>query len=143
VRRRFSGKEVGEVCRLYREGLTLQRIADRYRCNQSTVWRLLKRAGVRLRKRGDPHAPRPATPPPAWLDRAIAVYTAGGTLHDAAAAVGVPYLKVYYQFKKAGVPRRRVGRPRKAVLEGLRALWQQATGQERETFLAEVGRKGR
>jgi transposase-like protein len=143
MRRRFTGNEVTEVIRLYtQERQTLQRIADRYGCDQSTVWRLLRREGRAAAETGrSPRSPARGSAAP-WLAEAIAVYTAGGTLQEAANAVGVKCQKVYYQFKKAGIPRRRAGRPRKAVLEGLRRLWQQATREERQTFLEEVGREG-
>jgi len=147
MRKRLTDEEVAEVIRLYtQEGLTLQQIADHYGCHESTVWKWLRRKRIKPRKRHQhrPGAGRASASRPAWLDRAIEMYAAGGTLRDVAEVVGVPPSKVLYQFKKAGVPRRSVGRPRMStVLERLRELWQQATPEERAAFREEVSSRGR
>jgi DNA-directed RNA polymerase specialized sigma24 family protein len=38
-----------EAVRLYGEGWSCQRLAERYGCNATTVWKLLQQAGVRMR----------------------------------------------------------------------------------------------
>ena len=38
-----------EAIRLYNDGWSCQRLAERYGCNATTVWKVLKQAGVRLR----------------------------------------------------------------------------------------------
>jgi hypothetical protein len=52
VRLRRQGVPDGlldEAIRLYKDGWTCQRLAERFGCNATTVWKVLRQAGVQLR----------------------------------------------------------------------------------------------
>jgi hypothetical protein len=45
----MSDKQVGRVCELYRDGLSVSAIAERMDSNSMSVWRVLKRQGIEIR----------------------------------------------------------------------------------------------
>ena len=48
-RQGIPADQLHEAIQLYGEGWSCQRLAERYGCNATTVWRVLQQAGVRLR----------------------------------------------------------------------------------------------
>ncbi len=48
-RQGLSEEQLGEAVRLYGEGWSLQRLAERYGCDPETARAYLKRVGVRMR----------------------------------------------------------------------------------------------
>jgi len=80
---------------LYREGMTIDEVAEAVGLNRSTVGRKLRERGVPMRPVGQrpgpdwkPGKPRKPAGPPAWLDDAIGMYEGGMTLVEIGDIVG-------------------------------------------------------
>ena len=49
LHRQVTADQIHEAIQLYGEGWSCQRLAERYDCNATTVWKVLQQASVTLR----------------------------------------------------------------------------------------------
>lgn len=112
--------------RLYREGKTIDEVAEELGLHRSTMGRKLRERGVPMRPVGQrpgpdwkPGKPRQPAGPPAWLDDAVGMYETGMGLVAIGDAVGSSNVTVRKWLVSAGVELRPRGgannrRPAKA-----------------------------
>jgi hypothetical protein len=125
-RGQVAADQAAEIVRLYQhEQLKMVAVARRLGLTEWRVWKTLHRLGAPLRPKGRRKGSWDVRPL-VWLDRACRLYEGGHSLVAVAEAVGISPRKLRYHFQRAGVPCRKPGRPRGAIVQPPKAAASQS-----------------